>query len=183
MNLDYRLQIGGPWQTARGFLIQQLDAVIGQLAPLNPMLGSLTTPYAPNATLVTDGLGNPSFGQPQPTPIAIATSAVFAYTLNASAVYADWMPPNWDTVLALILTAPAAISIPSLAAPSTLSGVFKLIVNRGPFKITFPNQSSFGKEGNRFQCPGLVDYIIAPGSAMQIWYDVTNRNWQIVDKV
>lgn len=188
MTFEFRTQVGGPWQTARGFLVRQLQSFISQLAPIQPML-NFSVPYPANSTLVTDGLGNPSFGQPQPTPVAITAAQTFYYTLNVQENYRNWNPPNWDSVLGLVLTTPVNITIQSLTAPGVLTGVFKTVVNRGPNTLTLPYLDTStlsgvtSQSGNQFYTPGLVNYVMAAGSAVQIWYDVTNRIWQIVDKV
>lgn len=59
--LQYRDKLYGAWDTAQGFLVQQLDALVASLTSLGPLQDSLTAPYPASSVLVTDASGTPSW--------------------------------------------------------------------------------------------------------------------------
>jgi hypothetical protein len=181
MTFEYRLQLQANWQDAKGFLVKQFESFLAQLLPIQPLL-NLVTPYTPNSSLVTDPKGNPSWGQPQPIAPQIQPAQTFAYTLDPLGNYLNWLPPNWDNVAALLLTTTTNATIGSLAIPGTLTGVFKLLTNVSQgATITLRHKLAAAAPGTSFRCPNNTDYVIGPGGGVQVWYDVTNRDWQVCD--
>lgn len=102
-SFQFRDQLLGPWDSARGWIVQQFAALIAQLTPLAPMIERFTVPYPANRVLVTDDTGNPSFTATLP-PVDINTRAGRLRTDGSQVI---------PTALALNSTATAAAGMDS----------------------------------------------------------------------
>jgi hypothetical protein len=182
-SFQYKPQLLGNWDSAKGFLIQQYTSLLDQLLPVSKLVDTLTIPYASNSQLVTNGTGTPIFSPFCFGPLAFDPSC-FAGGLQVQAVQNDYAPPNWQKLSVVTFSSPAS-NITGFLAPSPLVPVFKLLINTGETNasITLVHLSAQSVAVNRLRCPGLTNYVLTKGSSVWLVYDTRARLWQVIDKV
>lgn len=182
-SFQFRSQILGDWTSAKGFIVQQYEALLSELLPVSRLVDNLSIPYAPNSQMVTTGTSTPVFSPFAFGPLAFDTSCL-AGGLMPSSLQNDYAPPNWQK-LSVVTFASAASSITGFLAPVPLVPVFKLLINTGELNasVTLMHSNPNSVAVNRLRCPGLVDYILTKGSSVWIVYDTRAHVWQVIDKV
>ena len=83
---DYRTQILGAWEDAKGWIAQQFQSIIDYLGPITPMAENLTLPYQANSVLVTDTSGKPAWSHTLPAPIYFNAGSIGMARLNGSEI-------------------------------------------------------------------------------------------------
>lgn len=73
------------------------------------------------------------------------------------------------------LTASTTVNITGFAATS--DGDEKQIINIGSSAITFKHQSASSSSGNKFQCFGVADIVLAQYDSVYAIYDSTSGHW------
>lgn len=192
---DFRQELFGPWPVAQGYLVEQLDRLYASLGPISPLLDGLaattqqlstlagnavvsTGSYTAQGILTTNSAGSPSFTTTLPQALQFTTGVTITptvLTVNTN----DYGPSGLATAAVVRIASTGAIDLTGLAA-ATNQSVFHLLSNVGAFTITLKNASASSAAANRWRCPGAVDFGLATGTAVWIWYDVTLGVWQVI---
>lgn len=175
---DFRAQIGGPWESARGYMIEQLDLLYASLGPIGPLLDGLSTGYGALSVLTTNASGVPSLTTTLPMPLGFVTTTTVtptALTVNTN----DYAPNGLAAASVVRMAATGAINVTGLAAATGLS-VCHLLVNIGAFTMTLTHADAASASANRWRCPGAANFNLTTGKACWIWYDATSTVWQVV---
>lgn len=189
--VDFELQLRGPWEIASGFLVEQMELLQAQLAPIQPLLTGLQstvnataansivgiTGYPASSILVTDSTAAPSFSATLPCPLGWMSGNVVspsALTVNTN----DYAPTNIQTAAVLRISSTGAVDLTGIVAASTPHAT--LLLNVGTQTITLKHASASSSAANRFRCPGAADFSLTQSTAKWIWYDLTSTVWQVV---
>ena len=190
---DFETQLRGPWDTASGFLVEQLSLMQAQIAPIYPLITGIQstanaaagnpiigiTGYPANAVMITDATSAPSFSSALPMPFAFMPSLILSPPALAADTH-NYSPTGVASAAAIRLAATAAINLTGLVAPVVPH--LKLLTNVGSATITIKHQSTLSLSGNRFQCAGAADVALTTGSGLWIWYDSSTsaKMWQVL---
>jgi hypothetical protein len=184
-------QLRGPWETAQGFLIDLLQLLAAQLAPVFPLVDGIQSTanttaanpivglsgYPSNAFLITDSASVPSFSAALPGPLAflagtILTPAVLTVNTN------DYAPAGLTAAASVRLAATGAVNLTGLHAASNAGS--KLLINISAFTITITHADVSSAAANRFRCPGAANLSLTAGRGVWIWYDTVSDVWQVM---
>lgn len=191
LSVDFEGQLRGPWETAQGFLIEQLSLLQAQLAPIFPLVTALQAQagalagnpivglsgYPSLSLLVTDASSTPSFSPSLPGPLGFATAATLtpsALTVNTN----NYTPSGIAAAAVMRIASTGAINLTGLIASSRSRML--LLVNIGAFTITLTNTDGSSSLANQFRCPGAVNFSLTSARAVWLWYDLTSQIWQVV---
>jgi hypothetical protein len=191
IGFDYRQQLYGPWDIARGFLVEQFDRLYASLGPLGPLLDGLSgtitqagtainpsSRYASASVLTTDANGAPAFTSTLPMPLAFALTV----TLTPSALTADtnnYTPTGLAAAAIVRLSSTGSVNLTGLQSVTGTS-TLRLLVNAGANNITLTHADASSAAGNRWRCPGAANLVLSLGRAVWIWYDTTSAVWQVI---
>lgn len=93
----------------------------------------------------------------------------------------NWAPTGWDDATTVRLSGDATIrAITSLTAPTQIyKPQRKTLINIGTSTVYFPAEHPDGTAANRIA--NTEDYLLFPGKAMTLDYDITSSRWRILD--
>ncbi len=189
--IDFETQLRGPWETASGFLVEQLELLQAQIAPIFPLITGIQTianatagnaiigitGYPSSSILVTDSAATPSFSATLPCPVGFMSATVLtpsALTVNTN----DYAPTNVQGAAVMRVAATGAVDLTGIVAAATPHA--KLLLNVGAQTITLKPASGSSAAANRFRCAGAADVALTAGRGVWIWYDVVSTVWQVV---
>ncbi len=189
--IDFETQLRGPWETASGFLVEQLELLQAQIAPIFPLITGIQnlanataanaiigiTGYPASSVLVTDSAGSPSFSATLPCPLGFMAATVItpsSLTVNTN----DYAPTSLQAAAVLRVSATGAVDLTGLVAAATPHA--KLLINVGTQTITLKTASGSSAAANRWRCPGAVDFSLTAGTAVWIFYDLASTVWQVI---
>lgn len=189
--IDFETQLRGPWETASGFLVEQLELLQAQLAPIFPLITGIQTTanaaagnaivgitgYPVSSILITDSAATPSFSATLPCPLGFMSVTVVSPTALAANTN-DYAPATIQAAAVLRISSTGAVDLTGIVAASTAHA--KLLINVGTFTITLKHASGSSSAANRFRCPGAADYSLTQSNTVWIWYDATSTVWQVV---
>ena len=190
ITVEFLEQLRGPWETASGFLCDQMEIQQAQLAAVFPLIEgiqsdvsalesndfSATTGYSVSSILTTDSAGTPGFTSVLPAPIAFSGARILSppdLTVNTD----DWSPTGLSAAAIIRIAATGAVNLTGMAA--ALTAQFKLLINVGTNTITVKNLTT-SLAVNQFRCPGNADFSLTRGTATWLWYDRTSSLWQVI---
>jgi|SRR5262245_2563165 len=189
VSVDFETQLRGPWETAQGFLVEQLQLLQAQTSPIFPLIDGLqnsitsttstlgVSGYPTSTVLITNSLGDPNFSQQLPCPLGFnATNVITPVQLTANTN--DYAPPNVQSAAVIRINSSIAIDLTGLLAASISH--MKMLVNVGGNTITVKQASASSAVINRFRCPGAADYSLTQSKAVWIWYDSASTVWQVI---
>jgi hypothetical protein len=189
---DFETQLRGPWDTASGFLVEQLELLQAQIAPVYPLILGIQntanataanaivgiTGYPANTVMISDPTATPSFSSALPMPLAFLPGTVTTPP-PLSVATNDYAPTNVQTAAVLRVSATAAVALTGMLGAQTTPHS-KLLINIGAQTITLSNNSASSSAGNRWRCPGVADFALTAGRGIWIWYDMLSAVWQVV---
>jgi hypothetical protein len=188
LSFRFREKLLGPWETARGFLVSELDYLFAGLIPLGPLIDSLQTQsfaqagvYPPSTVMVSDVNGAPAFSPILPMALQFP-SALTLSVLLPTGILANYNPAGFDAAAQVRLVGGAATQMTGMNASTALGGSYKLLVNVGATAITFLHRHSSSSAINQFICPGGPTYTLPTTTAFWVWYDPVAHAWQIIGK-
>jgi hypothetical protein len=182
ITFHYREQLLAPWESARGFLQSELEFLFAGLGPIGPLLDGLQAGYSPSSILQTNAGSAALFAPTLPAPLqfppqlAVSTGQVAAGTLH------NYNVTGLDQAAQLRFQLTGALVLTGVVAPISGSGLYRLFVNTSAFTVTLKQNNSGSSVGNRFRCPGAVDYVLGVNSAVWVWYDPLSLIWQVIGK-
>ena len=188
LSFRFREKLLGPWDTAKGFLISELDYLFAGLAPIGPLIDSLSSQslaragtYPPGTVLVANLSGASLFSPILPMALQFDQALTISVTLQTGIV-ANYDPAGFDAAAQVRLTGGAATQLTGMNVSTALGGAYKLLVNVGATAITILHRHASSSLVNQFLCPGGPTYTLATTSAIWVWYDPIGHGWQIIGK-
>jgi hypothetical protein len=170
--------LGDAWETAKGFLVSELDSLfagLGQLGPLvdQPQNNPLTLVQVSSAGAVT-------LGSTLPAPLQFADALVLS------------PPPVGGTIndyTATGLAGAAVVRFAPLGGGAVLTGMvaptggspFRLLVNTSTTdQVTLSYLNASSAPNNRFRNSQGAAFILFRSAAVWIWYDRASLVWQVI---
>ena len=89
VTFEFRTQLLGLWDDAKGFLVQQFESLIAQLTPIAPFLEHLTLPFTASSIMMTDSQGTPGWSRILPKGIGIGAVTTGVTRQNGSTILPD----------------------------------------------------------------------------------------------
>jgi hypothetical protein len=90
----------------------------------------------------------------------------------------DYAPASFAAAYLLRLSSDAARDVTGIAGGA--QGRIVLLSNQGSFTITLKHNSGSSTAGNRFLCPGAVDFALTTFMTRAIYYDSTAAAWLVM---
>ena len=185
----FREKLMGPWESARGFLVAELDYLYAGLAPIGPLVDSLSSQtfaqagnYPPGTVMVAnENTGAPSFSPILPMPLQFSQTLTISVSV-LTGVVANYNPAGFDQAAQVRLTGGAATQLTGMQASAALGGGYKLLVNVGANAIVFLHRHASSSFVNQFLCPGGPTFTLGTTTATWVWYDPIGHGWQIIGK-
>lgn len=189
--IDFETQLRGPWETASGFLVEQLELLQAQIAPIFPLITGIQSVanaaasnalvglsgYPASSILITDSAANPSFSASLPCPVAFMSATVITPAALAANTN-DYAPTSIQSAAVLRIASTGAVDLTGIVAATTAHA--KLLLNVGTQTITLKHASASSSAANRLRCAGAADFSLTQARGVWIWYDATSTVWQVV---
>jgi hypothetical protein len=189
LGFRFREKFFGPWESARGFLVSELDYLYASLVPIGPLIDSLQAQsfgqvgtYPPSLVMTTDATGTAAFSPIYPCLLQFPVALTVTPGDLVTGLVNNWNPAGFDAAAQLRIKGGVATQLTGMHVTSALGGVYKLVSNVGTTTITLMHRNIGSEPVNQFICPGAVNYALTTLTAVWVWYDPVSRGWQIIGK-
>lgn len=96
---------------------------------------------------------------------------------QVTAAQNNYNPTGLSTARHLRMSTDASRTLTGIAAQN--SGTLLTLWNAGTFDLVLSNADAASTAGNRFRCPGNVNFTLNRGDAVDLWYDYNSAEWAV----
>lgn len=170
LTFDFRQQLLGDWETAKGFLVAQFDRLYAGLADPNAFFGTITTNP-------TTGITSVPFAGPLILKDGLFAQSPGLVSVSIAADQNNFFPAGLDKCSVLLVTAQVqGLNITGLLDPvsqGTNSNRFMYLVNVGSYNFTLVGSSANSNVASQFALalnPAAVSVVLQPNEGVWLFH-------------